>query len=122
MLYNDTVIQDGFAEKGPLQQWVGLHNELFPSKRESKARKALHNSIKLEIDIGIGNLPSNSFSQFFRNTHKEILSLPITSQKNWFETVTKARMQYDRQNLILDGFSKMGFLQRWVGLEHALFI
>ena len=46
MLYNDTVIQDGFAEKGPLQQWVGLHNELFPSKRESKARKALHPRIQ----------------------------------------------------------------------------
>ena len=105
-----------------MQRWVGLNNELFPSKREAKARLALHSAIKVELNVGIGNLPSNSFAQFFQKTHKDILSLPIKSQKDWFETVRKARMQYDQDHLSTDGFSKLGFLQRWVGLEHSLFI
>ena len=121
-LYNDTILQDKVSKKGPLQQWVGLNNELFPSKRETKARSALHTSIQKELSTGIGNLHPSSYTQFFRQSFSDISSLPIKAQKDWFQTIRTARFKYEKNNTHQDGFSKLGYLQRWAGLEHSLYI
>ena len=121
ILYKDTLIPDKFSEKGPLQRWVGLSDELFPSKREAKARKTLQLAIKKEIQQGLGNLPAQSYTQFFRKTYKQIIEQTTQSQKDWFATVRKARFLHDKENANQDEFSKTGFHQRWVGLDHSLY-
>ena len=122
ILYQDTIINDEFSTKGPLQRWAGLSNDLFPSKRESKTRIKLNRAIRMELDRGLGQLPPASYSQFFRQSHKQITNLPIKPRKDWFLTVRKARMLYEKENLIEDDFSKLGHCQRWVGLEYSLFL
>ena len=122
LLYQDTILQDEFSSKGPLQRWVGLSDELFPSKRESKAIQKLNATIQNKLTMGIKNLPPSSYTQFFRVSYKEMQTRPTKVKKEWLATVRKARLQYDKQNLIQDEFSKLGFYQQWVGLEHSLFI
>ena len=34
MLCSDTTLQDGFALKGPLQNWLGLNNDIFPHNKK----------------------------------------------------------------------------------------
>ena len=77
IVYNDTIIQDEFGERGPLQKWVGLSPELFPSKRESQNIETLNKAIQDEYNIGIGQLPTASHNQFFRKSLQEIISLPL---------------------------------------------
>lgn len=46
LFYNDTVLQDECSTKGPLQQWVGLSNKLFPSNANRNQNKHYINQYK----------------------------------------------------------------------------
>ena len=120
MVYQDTIIQDEFAKKGPLQQWAGLSSTLFPSKREQKHIDNLNTSIKDEWNKGIGNLPTSSYSQFFRGTLEEIRSKPLQLRKDWFTTIRGGRMRHNHHTS-KDIFAKRGRLQQCVGLQFSLY-
>ena len=115
IVYNDTLLQDGFSEKGPLQKWVGLSPSLFPSKREQKNIDTLNSAIETEMEIGIGDLPTSGYSQFFRQTTENIIALTLQKKKDWFTTVRGGRMTH-KVNRVIDPFCKRGRLQQWVGL------
>lgn len=120
IVYKDTIIQDGFAEKGPLQKWVGLNPTLFPSKRERKYIQQLDTAIKKEYNIGLANLPISSYSQFFRQSLQYLLDSPLQRRKDWFTTVRGGRMIH-KVNLFKDPFRQRGRLQQWVGLNYSLY-
>ena len=120
IVYDDTISQDEFTTKGPLQTWVGLSSTLFPSKREQEYINQLNNSITNEWNKGIGNLPNSSYAQFFRGAQQVLLTKTLQAPKDWFTTVRGGRMRHHDQTFT-DIFAKRGRPQQWVGLQFALY-
>ena len=67
-----------------------------------KQEKHWQIAIKKEYILGLNNLPSISYEQFFRKPLQNILDLPIKAEKDWFETIRKTSVSKD------DEFSKKG--------------
>ena len=119
ILYNDTIVDDEFNTKGPLQHWVGLDDSLFPSKLEFRYIQELQQSIMKEMQHGLHSLPTDSYQQFFNKPINYIFSLPIQQQKNWFCTVREGRIKH-KDNTTSDNFNQRGRLQRWAGLPSKI--
>ena len=118
-LYNDTILDDKFNTKGPLQHWVGLDDSLFPSKLEFSYIQELQQSIMKEMQHGLHSLPTDSYQQFFNKPINYILSLPIQQQKHWFCSVREGRIKCN-DNTTSDSFNQRGRLQRWAGLPNTI--
>ena len=61
LLDNDHLIHDEFESSTVLQKWIGISYNLS----DDEATPSLYKSIANELNIGIANLPQQSFLSYF---------------------------------------------------------
>ena len=103
------VLEDEFSTSKALQSWVGL--SLKVTNTEGAA--ILHEAIKQETQIGIGNLPIQ-YAQDFTLTEIQILKQTIDWKKKWFCKIKEARIQYNNANVLCNEFAYPRALRDWV--------
>ena len=111
LMDKDHLIHDEFTTSLALQKWIGISYGIT----DTEGQESLQEAIVMELDIGIGQLPTQ-FTTFFTLTKQQLEEYTIQQMKIWFQKVRQGRQQFDQDNCIQDEFSCPGAFRDWVGL------
>ena len=107
------LVEDEFTTSTTLQKWVGIYYTMS----DEEVLPTLHNTIKNELQVGLGTLPSNIYQQYFLSPYASFIQQnSITNQKSWLVIIRHARETYNTSNLLQDDFSRPGLFRSWLGL------
>ena len=94
-----------------------LHNTM--RAQELKGVPLLKEAIKKEMKIGIGSLPSQDFSRYFKADIEKLFNCE-EKMIQWFQVVRQGRILMDSRNLQQDEFAESKALQNWIGLSYSV--